>query len=185
MRVKPILVVWHLILGVAVISQSAQAQSTWSGSIAGGYATGLDNNDYSHGSVALALDVFRQSARKLSWGAELGYSLHENRSEVIPGLGTIEYRRSAWHFAGMLRLRAPRGSIRPYGLAGIGVYALDQDRENFVAPGLNVGTGIDFYPRNGRLGIGASARLHMAGRPMGDTFAGAGFLALMLGLSYQ
>jgi hypothetical protein len=104
---------------------------------------------------------------------------------VIPGLGTIEYRRSAWHFAGMLRLRAPRGSIRPYGLAGIGVYALDQDRENFVAPGLNVGTGIDFYPRNGRLGIGASARLHMAGRPMGDTFAGAGFLALMLGLSYQ
>jgi isoleucyl-tRNA synthetase len=61
MRVKPILVVWHLILGVAVISQSAQAQSTWSGSIAGGYATGLDNNDYSHGSVALALDVFRQA----------------------------------------------------------------------------------------------------------------------------
>jgi hypothetical protein len=139
-------VIWHLILGLGMIVQSAQAQSTWAVSLGGGYATGGDNNDYSHGSVALLLDVFRQSARKLSWGAELGYSLHENRSEVISGRGRIEYRRSAWHLAGMLRLRAPRRSIRPHALAGIGIYALDQDGEDFVAPGLNVGTGIDFHP---------------------------------------
>jgi hypothetical protein len=145
----------------------------------------VDNSDYTHGSVAAALGIFGGSGRKLGLGAELGYDHHENRSEVVEGLGRLEYDRSAWHLTAMLRLRSLRGSIRPYGLAGIGLYALRQDNEDFFAPGANLGTGLEFHPGDGPLGITAGIRLHMAGRPRDDTLQGAGFLALLLGVSYQ
>jgi hypothetical protein len=178
-------VLWLLFVAVGVFSRSASAQSPWSGTISGGYATGVDNGDFTHGSVAVALGFFGGGGRNLGFGAEVGYDHHENRSEVVDGLGRVEYDRSAWHLTAMLRLRSPRGSIRPYGLAGLGVYALRQDGEDFFAPGLNVGTGLQFHPSDGPIGIAVGARLHLAGRPSDDVLAGAGFLSLLLGLTYR
>jgi hypothetical protein len=175
--------VWVLILTVALGSQPAFAQSQWSGSIYGGYATGLDNSDYDHGSIALALGLFNRAERKLGFGLEVGYDHHEDRTDVVPGLGTLEYDRSAWHLTGMLRIRSPRGSIRPYGLAGIGVYGLRQDGDNFFAPGVNLGGGLELHPGDGPVGVSAGARLHLAGRPADDVLQGAGYLALLLGVS--
>ena len=169
----------------ATFSESVPAQSSWSSALSGGYATGVDNSDFSHGSVALALSVFRGGGGKLGFGAEVGYDHHESSSEVVKGLGTFDYDQSAWHLAAMLRLRSPNGSLRPYGLAGLGVYALRQDNEDFVAPGLNLGTGVEFHPGEGPLGLSAGARFHLAGRPTGDTLGGAGFLALLLGVTYR
>jgi hypothetical protein len=175
-----LLLVPVLLLAVA----SAQAQSPWSGGLYGGYATGLDNGDFTHGSYTLAADVFRQGRRTLNLGAEVGYAKHESRSEVTV-LGTLKYQRSAWHLAGMLRLQAGDGSLRPYAGVGLGLYKLRQDGEDFFAPGLNVGGGVEFHPNSKPLGIGLGARLHLAGRPYDDVLAGAGFLALGLGLVYR
>lgn len=172
-------------LGLGTFSKSAPAQSSWSGALSGGYVTGVDNSDFSHGSVALGLGVFRGGGGKLGFGAEVGYDHQENRSEVVEGLGTVEYDRSAWHLTAMLRLRSPSGSVRPYGVAGLGVYALRQDNEDFVAPGLNLGTGLEFHPGEGPLGLSAGARFHLAGRPADGTLEGAGFLALLLGVTYR
>jgi hypothetical protein len=68
----------------------------------------------------------------------------------VDGINTIEYDRSARHLTAMLRLRSPSGSVRPYGLAGLGVYALRQDGEDFFAPGLNLGAGLKFIRVMGR-----------------------------------
>ncbi len=103
----------------------------------------------------------------------------------MEGLGTVDYDRSAWHLTAMLRLRSPTGSVRPYGLAGLGIYALRQDGEDFVAPGLNLGTGLELHPGDGPLGLSAGARFHLAGRPLDDTLGGDGFLALLLGVTYR
>ena len=179
------LVLWLLFVALGAFSRSASAQSPWSGTIAGGYATGLDNGDFTHGSVAVALGLFADAGRNLGFGAEVGYDHHENRSEVLAGFGRFEYDRSAWHLTAMLRLRLPRGSIRPYGLAGLGVYALREFGEDFFAPGINLGTGLEFHPSDGPIGLTVGARLHLAGRPRDDVLAGAGFLALLVGVTYR
>ena len=179
------LVLWLFLVALAAFSRSASAQSSWSGAISGGYTTGIDQNDFTHGSVALALALFGGAGRNLGFGAEVGYDHHENRSEVLPGFGRFEYDRSAWHVTAMLRLRSPRGSIRPYGLAGAGVYALREFGENFFAPGVNLGTGLEFHPGDGPIGITVGARLHLAGRPRDNVLAGAGYLALLLGVTYR
>jgi Outer membrane protein beta-barrel domain len=183
-----------VLVGLGTFSESAPAQSSWSGALSGGYATGVDNSDFSHGSGALALAVFRGGGGKLQFGAEVGYDHHESWSEVVQGR-TFDYDQSAWHLAAMLRLRSPSGSVRPYGLVGLGVYALrvgaqvtgttGQDNEDFVAPGLNLGTGLEFHPGDGPLGLSAGARFHLAGRPANDALGGAGFLALLLGVTYR
>jgi hypothetical protein len=149
----------------------------WSGALSGGYVTGVDDSDFSHGSIALGLGVFGGGGGKLGFGAEVGYDHQENRSEVVEGLGTVEHDRSALHLTAMLRLGSPSGSVRPYAVAGQGVYALRQDNEDFVAPGLNLGTGLEFYPGEGPLGLSAGARIHLAGRAADGTLKGAGFLA--------
>ena len=181
------LVLWLLLVALGAFSRSASAQSPWSGAISGGYATGLDNSDFTHGSVALALALFGRGGRNLGFGAEVGYDHHENRTDVLPGFGRFEYDRSAWHLTAMLRLRSPRGSIRPYGLAGLGIYALRQDGEDFFAPGVNLGTGLEYHPGegDGPIGLTVGARLHLAGRPLDDALAGAGYLALLLGVTYR
>ena len=187
MRFSSIVPVIVLMLPATARDAAAQspAQSSWSGALSGGYVTGVDNSDFSHGSGALTLNVFSGGGGNLRFGAEVGYDHHENRSEVVGDLGTVEYDRSAWHLTAMLRLRSPTGSVRPYGLAGLGVYRLSQEGEDFVAPGLNLGTGLEFHPGEGPLGFSAGARFHLAGRPLDDTLGGDGFLALLLGVTYR
>jgi hypothetical protein len=62
---------------------------------------------------------------------------------------------------------------------------LSQDGEDFFAPGLNLGGGVEFHSGDGPLGASLGARLHLAGKPADDAFQGAGFLALMLGVTYR
>jgi hypothetical protein len=151
----------------------------------GGYATGLDNGDFTHGSFAFAGDVSYQVRRTLSLGAEAGYARHENRSEVIFDGSTLEYRRSAWHVAGLARLQSAKGNVRPYAAFGLGLYGLRGDGDDFVAPGVSAGGGVEVHPNGRPLGFGLGARLHLAGRPRDDTLSGAGFLILGLGIVYR
>ena len=49
-----------------------------------------------------------------------------------------------------------------------------------LAPGVSGALGVDFFPGNGRIGIGAVARLRLAGRPAGDYLLGVGFTSLQV-----
>ena len=179
------LISWLLVASTLSGGATAHAQGPWSGGLYGGYATGLDNGDLTHGSFSFTGDVFPQAHRTLSLGAEAGYAQHESRSEVVLDVGTVEYRRSAWHLTGVARLQAPKGNLRPFAALGLGLYGLRQDGEDFLAPGLNVGGGLEVHPNGRPLGVGLGARLHLAGRPRGDALSGAGFLTLGLGLVYR
>jgi outer membrane protein with beta-barrel domain len=176
---------WLLVASTLTGGASAHAQGPWSGGLYGGYGTGLDNGDFTHGSFALAGDVYYQVRRTLGLGAEVGYERHESRSEVIFDGSTLKYQRSAWHLAAMARLQAPKGNVRPYAALGLGLYGLRQDGDDFLAPGLNVGGGLEVHPNGRPLGIGLGARLHIAGVPEEEGILGAGFLILGLGIVYR
>jgi hypothetical protein len=176
---------WLLVASTLSGGAPAHAQGPWSGGLYGGYATGLDNGDVTHGSFALTGDVFYQDRRTLGLGAEIGYERHESRSEVIFDGRTLRHQASAWHLAAMARLQAPKGYLRPYAALGLGLYGLQQDGEDFLAPGLNLGGGLEVHPNGGPIGIGLGARLHIAGRPRDDVLSGAGFLILGLGIVYR
>jgi outer membrane protein with beta-barrel domain len=176
---------WLLVASAALFDRAVYPQSPWSAALNVGYATGVDNSDFTHGSFGLTGDIFRQVGRTLGVGAEAGYHRYESRSEVVIGIGTTENRRSAWHLAGTVRVRRPDGRVRPYGLAGVGLYGLRENGDDFVAPGLNAGGGLEFHPGGGPFGIGVSTRFHLAGRPSDGGIGGAGFLTLMAVLAYR
>ena len=48
------------------------------------------------------------------------------------------------------------------------------------APGVSGALGVDLFPGNGRIGVGAVARLRVAGRPAEDQLLGIGFGSLQV-----
>ena len=168
MRLIPCL----LLAPVYLSGNSAGAQAPWSAALYGGYATGVDNSDYGSGSVALLGDVYRRIGRTTALGVELGYQKYESES-------------SARHLAGVLRLRSSAGRWRPYAVTGLGLYSFRQVNEDFLAPGLSVGGGLELHPNAGSLGIGVGARFDLAARITEDGPLGAAILTLMVGLSYR
>jgi len=161
-----------LVAAVYLSGNAASAQTPWSAALYGGYATGMDNSDYASGSVALIGDVYRRIGRTTALGVELGYQKYESES-------------SARHLAGVLRLRSAAGRWRPYAVAGLGLYGFRQVDEDFVAPGLSAGGGLELHPNEGPLGIGVGARFDLAAKITEDGPLGAAILTLMVGLSYR
>lgn len=171
---------------MALVANTAVAQSPWSGVLSGGYATGLDDGDLGSGSYAITGGVFRQIGRITALGLEVGYQQYENRTEPnLIDFGSQKYTASERHVAGLLRVRSPLGTWRPYAVGGLGVYGFRQSGSDFVAPGGQLGLGVELHPHGGALGIGLGARLHAGGTISRSELASAGFLTLMLSLSYQ
>ena len=168
MRLIPCL----FIAAMHLTGHAVSAQTPWSLALYGGYATGVDNSDYGSGSLAVIGDVYRRIGRTTALGVEVGYQEYESES-------------SAGHMAGVLRIRSPTGRWRPYAVTGLGIYAFRQVGDDFLAPGLSAGGGLEFHPNSGLLGIGLGARFDLAGRIDEDGLLGAGVLTLMLGLIYR
>jgi hypothetical protein len=111
-----------------------------------------------------------------------------------------EYVGAAWHLGGVLRYTfAPARAVVPSAELGAGLYAVrngyvrrardattgapipelsGQGTSTDLAPGVSGALGVDVFPGNGRIGVGAVARLRMAGRPANDYFLGVGFASL-------
>ena len=111
-----------------------------------------------------------------------------------------EYVGAAWHLGAVLRYTfAPDRTVVPSAELGLGLYGLRngyvrrtrdattgapipelsaEGTSTDVAPGVSGALGVDFFPRNGRVGFGAVARLRMAGRPAGDHLLGIGFASV-------
>jgi hypothetical protein len=171
---------------VALTSNTAVAQSPWSGVVSAGYATGLDNGDFGSGSYAVTGGVFRQIGRITALGLEVGYQQYENRTE--PNLIDFDSRKitaSERHVAALLRVRSPAGKWRPYAVGGLGVYGFRESGNNFTAPGGQLGGGVELHPNGGALGVGLGVRVHVGATISDSELASSGFLTLMLSLAYQ
>jgi len=113
---------------------------------------------------------------------------------------TSEYVGSAWHLGGVLRYTfAPGRAVVPSAELGLGLYGIrnhsvrrtrdvatsapvpelsSDGGSTDLAPGVSGALGMDIFPGNSRVGIGAVVRLRAAGRPANDYFLGVGFMAL-------
>ena len=109
--------------------------------------------------------------------------------------------RASWHLSGVLRFypSTPARTVVPSAELGLGLYGIRSSGERQVrdaatgapvpelsgegssiqvAPGMGVGFGVDVFPGNGRIGVGAVARLRGAALPGGDVLFATGFASL-------
>jgi hypothetical protein len=115
---------------------------------------------------------------------------------------TQKYVAAAWHLGGVLRYTfSPARALVPSAELGVGLYGIrnqsarqtrdattgapvpelssDGGRTEW-APGVSGALGVDLFPGNGRIGVGAVARLRTAGRPAGDQLLGIGYASLQV-----
>ena len=105
-----------------------------------------------------------------------------------------------WHLGAVLRyIFQPARAVVPSAELGLGLYGFRyfsarQTRDATtdapvpelsgagssiqVAPGVGVAFGVDVFPGNGRIGVGAVARLRGAALPVGDALFASGFASL-------
>jgi hypothetical protein len=156
--------------------------------VSAGYATGTDNGDYGHGSLAGSVALLRQTRGTVAYGIEAGYYRHESWSRQLTPTVTEYYRRAGWELAAVIRLRARRGPVRPYGMFGIG-YHRELSQDAFSGPGVSGGVGLEIHPGDGPLAFTLGARmhgaLHMNKRGDDGTPIGVGFLSLMAGIAVR
>jgi hypothetical protein len=110
------------------------------------------------------------------------------------------YVNSAWHLKAVLRYTfLATGALVPSAEVGVGLYEFRSHSEHETrdvstdalvpdmsgrdtstgwAPGVSVALGVDLFPRNGRIGVGAVVRLHAAGRPADGRWLGNGLASL-------
>ncbi|HET6779273.1 MAG TPA: hypothetical protein VFH26_10325 [Gemmatimonadales bacterium] len=109
--------------------------------------------------------------------------------------------RASWHLSGVLRFypSTPARTVVPSAELGLGIYGIrssggrqvrdattgapvpelsGEGSSIDVAPGMGVGFGVDVFPGNGRIGVGAVARLRGAALPTGDGLFASGFASL-------
>ena len=109
--------------------------------------------------------------------------------------------RASWHLSGVLRFHASTSArtVVPSAELGLGLYGvrsysarLTRDAASGasvpeltgegssiqVAPGVGVAFGVDVFPGNGRIGVGAVGRLRGAALPTGDGLFASGFASL-------
>lgn len=107
---------------------------------------------------------------------------------------------AAWHLGGVLRYTfAPGRAVVPSAEFGLGLYGLRHQSARQIrdvttgapvpelsgagsstewVPGVSGAFGMDVFPGHGRIGVGAVARLRVAGRPGGEQLFGIGFGSL-------
>jgi hypothetical protein len=113
---------------------------------------------------------------------------------------TQKYVGAAWHLGGVLRYTfSPARALVPSAEFGVGLYGIrnqsagqtqdattgapvpelsGQGSSTDWAPGVSGALGVDLFPGNGRIGVGAVARLRVAGRPADGELIGIGFASL-------
>lgn len=172
----------------ALLLVAPPAHAQWAALLSAGYATGTDNGDYGHGSLAGSVAVLRQTRGTFGYGIEAGYYRHESWSRQLTPTFTEYYRRAGWELAAVIRLRAKRGPVRPFGMFGLG-YHREVGQDAFSGPGVNGGFGLEIHPGNGPLAFTLGTRMHWAlhTNKQGDdgTPIGVGYLTLMAGIAIR
>lgn len=155
-------------LGVA---PAAAQDVIWAGSVYGGYAKMMESDGeplpVPGGSIGVRGNLFAMIDPVLGVGAELGYHGFGSEDVVIATIpGTLSY--SALQATAQAIARGVRGSVRPYGTLGLGLYSVKvkaeagglEDSETDSKFGVNLGGGVQFRPSASMIGFGIEARWH-------------------------
>ena len=202
---------------------TAHAQSPWYASLQGGYSVSTSTAESFPGGGAFGSSAFigRQLGSLLTLGAEGGVYGVENTTTVtdvdcpppsVPGSrGCIETDRAEldWiQLGATLRIGPDKGSFRPYGAVGVGVYFGQRDTENTItdgttgallpdfpfsastdrtAVGASIGGGLEWVPGSRDIwSVGISARLHaLTGGDENGEYGGDTFVTLLAGVGYR
>jgi opacity protein-like surface antigen len=113
------------------------------------------------GSFAARANLLYQATPVIGVGGELGY--HKFGSEDVDfGGGPVEVSSSMWQFTPTVKAQSITGSIRPYGIGGLGMYSfrvsVDGTSESDTNFGFNLGGGAEFG--TGPTTFGVEARWH-------------------------
>jgi len=112
---------------------------------------------------------------------------------------TEKHDDAAWHFGALLRYRESARVVAPTVELGVGLYGFrssggrdvrdatsgapvpelsGEGSSTQVAPGMSTAFGVDVFPGNGRIGVGAVAHFRGAALPTGDGLFAAGYASL-------
>ena len=115
-----------------------------------------------NGNLAFHANAFMMANPVIGVGAEGGYAWLGSQTFAQP-IG--ELKQNVWHFTGNVRVRGVQGSLRPYGIGGLGLYGLhvsdDAGSANDSKFGFNIGAGISHKFPDSSTGLGLEARWHM------------------------
>ena len=122
-----------LVLGLIVLAMAAApaaAQDTgtvWTGSIYGGYAKIMESDNeplpVPGGSFGGRGNLFAMLDPVLGVGGELGYYSFGSEDYEIPTIERGELSYSAFQATAQMIARGVRGSVRPFGTLGLGLYS--------------------------------------------------------------
>jgi opacity protein-like surface antigen len=185
MRILGTLVVLGLAVTAFGVAPAAAQESgmTWAGSLYGGYAKIMENDDLlpvPGGSFGGRGNLFAMLDPVLGIGAELGYYSFGSEDYEIPTIERGELNFSAFQATAQAIARGARGSVRPFGTLGLGLYSLkgsnkgvELDAGNVPIPGsdfdnsetdskfgVNLGGGVQFKPSASSISFGLEARWH-------------------------
>jgi opacity protein-like surface antigen len=177
-----------LLIGLVVMAFAAapaaaqESKLIWAGSLYGGYSKIMENDDVlpvPGGSFGGRGTLFAMLDPVMGIGAELGYYDFGSKDETN-ALFDGEVGYSAFQATAQGIARGVRGSVRPFGTLGLGLYSVKtsikgvflddggvpipgsdfDESESNSKFGVNLGGGVQFKPSAGSIGFGIEARWH-------------------------
>jgi hypothetical protein len=153
------------LVATLVCSTSASAKDmSWS--IYGGMSnpTGEGSPD---GSFGVRANGFYMTTPVIGVGAEVGYHKFGTMEEDLGGGNTMSFSSNVWQFTPAVKAQGVTGTVRPYGIGGLGMYSMKGTLEMTGFPsesetstdfGFNLGAGAEFG--TGPTTFGVEARWH-------------------------
>jgi len=147
-----------------LFASGAEAGGPPSMSLYAGYGKMMEDGG-PDGSFAFRGNAFMMMDPVIGLGAELGYTWLGTQpvDPLVPALGDLD--QSVYHITANIRARGMTGSIRPYGIGGLGLYGLHASAggasDTQTKFGFNLGGGIMHRFADSSTGLGIEARWHM------------------------
>ncbi len=161
-----------LCAGLAVVALGGFASGAsaeimgWTKSVQLGYSK-MTEDGAPGGSIGGHAGLYAALHSVIHVGAEVGYHSLGSEEIAVPG-GTQKTSFSTWRFTGDIMARGVTGTVRPYGVGGLGIYPLRGATEGPLGDasntetkfGFHLGGGLMFQPPTSPVGFGAEARWH-------------------------
>jgi hypothetical protein len=134
----------------------------------------MTNSGAPSGDFAFRGNAFMMMNPVIGLGAEGGYAWLGSTATNDPVIGDV--KQNVYHFTANIRARGVQGSLRPYGIGGLGLYGLHAS-DNLTSDtstkfGFNIGAGLSHKFPDSNTGLGLEARWHMVPDGAVDTSTG-------------
>lgn len=205
-------------LAFGAATAAAEGAGSWVGTVHAGYSKIMESKDAAlyavpGGSFAAHGNLFRMLDPVLGVGLEVGYQHYGKEPFEIPSPGGLEPGQrgdasfSSVHLTAQGIARGVRGSWRPYGTLGLGLYSLRtslsgqllypdgspipannfSDKQTKGKFGVNLGGGLLFKPSPESVGLSVEARWQTVfdAWPTNDGMSGLDIMTVMVGVQFN